>query len=97
MLLDDVYETNIEFLKFYLHPIKTIQIDGYKVQGFTDIYSKVEAEYFNYDCKEWEPIFENFSFIVKKFTDPTFGSVTEMHLNDKNASVNVTTQLMCLI
>lgn len=97
VLLDDVYETNIEFLKFYLHPIKTIQIDGYKVQGFTDIYSKVEAEYFNYDCKEWEPIFENFSFIVKKFTDPTFGSVTEMHLNDKNASVNVTTQLMCLI
>lgn len=96
-LLDDVYETNMEYMRFFLHPIKTIQLDGNGVNGFTDIYTKIEAEYYNYHCKQWEPILEHFNLIIKKYIDKEYGYVTEIVLNNPQVCMNVTTELLCLV
>lgn len=97
VLLDDVYDTNIELLKLYIHPITTTQIKGYKINGFSDIYTQIEAEYYNYNCKEWEPILENFNFTLRQSNSDEYGAVTEIYLSDENACINFSMEFLCIL
>ena len=95
-LLDDIYDTNIEFFRMKLHPISTTQLSGYKKNGFDHIFCKLEAEFYNYQSKAWEPIVENFSFVVDKSSNETEGSTTFMRFTDKSACVNISTEMIVI-
>lgn len=96
-ILDDIFGTNQEILKFQIHPLSTTQYNGYKGSGMSKFNLKLDAIYFNHTARDWEPFLENFKLAISMYSSKDKGSVTEVVLLEEDACINVTTELVTLM
>lgn len=102
-MLDDIYNTNMPLMNLSVHPITTSMVNSAAYSGIKDLGVTVEANVFNYNSQNWEPILENFSVNLDNYTennpqDPDKKTTkTVVSFSDRDPAINLTTELEVLL